>query len=103
MPEHSQENMFWAPSGILAIFGRIWQRAAGSHRLLLNGLPRFLRHPFQTVRHRISVANPQRIEAELLREVQHKAAAFENAYNCCSKRRMGTLQECLEGFARLAI
>ena len=47
-----------------------------------------------------NVEKSQTIEAELLREVQHKAAAFEDAYNRCRKRRMGMLQECLEGAMR---
>jgi hypothetical protein len=62
------------------------------------GLPP--RHPFETVRHPKSVKNRQSVEAELLREVQHKAAAFEDAYNRCGDCCMGTLQECLEPAAR---
>ena len=38
-------------------------------------------------------------EAELLREVQQKAAAFKDA-NSRAERRGGTLQECLERVAR---
>ena len=42
----------------------------------------------------------ENIEAELLLEVQQKAAAFEYAHNRCTERRTGTLQECLEPVAR---
>jgi hypothetical protein len=42
----------------------------------------------------------ENIEAELLLEVQQKAAAFEDAHNRCAERRRGTLQECLEPVAR---
>ena len=42
----------------------------------------------------------ENIRAELLREVQQKAAAFEDAYNYCTERREGTLQECLQPVAR---
>jgi hypothetical protein len=43
--------------------------------------------------------NSENVEAELLLEVQQKAAAFEDAYDRCRERRRGTLQECLEGVA----
>ena len=53
------------------------------------------------MRHPKSVENRrQSIEAELLHEVQHKAAAFEDAYGRCRERRMGTLQECVEAVTR---
>jgi hypothetical protein len=38
----------------------------------------------------------ENIAAELLREIQEKAAAFKDAYNRCTERRGGTLQECLQ-------
>jgi hypothetical protein len=50
--------------------------------------------------HPKSVKSGENIEAELLLEVQQKAAAFEDAYNRCKERRRGTLQECLERVAR---
>ena len=39
-------------------------------------------------------------EAELLREVQQKAAAFEDANSRCRERGTGALQQCLEPDAR---
>ena len=44
--------------------------------------------------------NHKNIAAELLWEVRQKAADFEDAYNRCTKRRVGTLQECLQPVAR---
>jgi hypothetical protein len=43
---------------------------------------------------------PDKLEAELLLEVQQKGAAFEEVSNRCRERRSGTLQECLEPVAR---
>jgi len=41
----------------------------------------------------------KKTESELLVEVQQKGAAFEDAYNRCGERQLGTLQQCLESFA----
>ena len=60
----------------------------------------FPRHPFQTLRHPRSVKNRENIEAELLSEVQQKAAAFEDARNRCRECCIGTLQQCLEAVMR---
>ena len=55
--------------------------------------------PFDTVLHQKSMEHHENIAAELLREVQEKAAAFKDAYNRCTERRGGTLQECLQPVA----
>ena len=55
--------------------------------------------PFEAVLHQRGMEHHENIAAELLREVQQKAAAFKEAYNRCTERRGGKLQECLQPVA----